>query len=101
MTLPVVFAPEAEDQLDELYDWIADQASPDVAERYVDRVIEHCESLPIYPFRGRSRDDIRPGLRTTTFGKRTVIAFAVTDEVVLVVGIFHGGRDYESVLGRR
>ncbi len=29
----------------------------------------------------------------------TVIAFAVTEDLVLIVGIFHSGRNYESTLG--
>jgi plasmid stabilization system protein len=27
-----------------------------------------------------------------------VIAFAVTDEVIEILGIYYGGRDYESLL---
>jgi len=26
------------------------------------------------------------------------VAFAVLDEVLAIVGIFHGGRDYEAIL---
>jgi plasmid stabilization system protein ParE len=54
--------------------------------------------LADYPIRGAARDDIRPGLRTTSYKKRTVIAFAVRENLVLIVGIFHRGRDYESIL---
>lgn len=46
----------------------------------------------------RARDDIRPGLRATGFRRRAVIAFAVTDEVIEILGIYYGGRDYESLL---
>ncbi len=49
------------------------------------------------PLRGHSRD-IGPGLRTTSFKKRIAIAFTVADDVVSILGIFHGGRDYESTL---
>lgn len=28
-----------------------------------------------------------------------MIAFAVVEKLVLIVGIFHGGRDYEAALG--
>lgn len=99
MNYRVIFAPEAEGQLDELYRYIAGQATAPVAERYVDRVIDYCEGLATYPIRGTARDDIRPGLRTTSYRRRTVIAFAVLEDLMLIVGIFHGGRDYESALG--
>lgn len=98
MTYRVIFAPEAEDQLDEMYRYIADAATAEIADRYIGQVIDYCEGLAVYPIRGSSRDDIRPGLRTTSFKKRTVIAFAVADDVVSVLGIFHSGRDYESAL---
>lgn len=44
------------------------------------------------------RDDIRPGLRTVGYKKRVVIAFAVLDGTVAIIGIFYGGRDYEIIL---
>lgn len=78
----VVFAPEAEDQLDELYRYIARQATAEIAARYVDHVIDYCEGLAVYPLRGTAREDIRPGLRATSYKKRTVIAFAVRDDLV-------------------
>lgn len=46
--------------------------------------------------RGTRRDDIRPGVRVTHYRKRTVIAFEADADPVLVLGIFHGGQDYES-----
>lgn len=99
MSLQVVFAPEAETQLGELYDYIASRATPEVAGRYVEELIDYCEGLAVFPTRGSARDDIRPGLRTTSYRKRTLIAFAVSGERLMVVGVFHGGRDYESALG--
>ena len=98
MTYRVVFTPDAEDHLDELYRYIADAATPDVAAGYVDAIITYCEGLAEFPHRGLARDDIRPGLRTTSYRKRTVVAFAVLDDVVAIIGIFHGGRDYEALL---
>ena len=61
-------------------------------------MIDYCEGLAVYPIRGTARDDIRPGIRTTSYKKRTVIAFAVAEDAVLALGVFHGGRDYGSTL---
>ncbi|MEO8727303.1 MAG: hypothetical protein ABI383_14410 [Acidobacteriaceae bacterium] len=44
------------------------------------------------------RDDIRPGLRVTSYRKRMVIAFDVDADQVNVIGIFYGGQDYEATL---
>jgi len=57
----VVFTPEAEAQLTELYGYVALAASPDIAARYTDAIVTYCESLRTFPVRGTSRDDIRPG----------------------------------------
>ena len=54
----------------------------------------------LFPLRGVSREDIRPGLRLTHHKGRTVIAYAV-DEVsqrVAIVGVFYGGQDHEDAL---
>jgi len=95
---PVVFTPEAEEQLAALYRYIALAASPTIAQRYVNAIITYCESLDIFPLRGNCRDDIRPGLRTTNYKGRAVIAFAVDTERVSIIGVFYGGQDYETVL---
>lgn len=94
----VVFAPEAEEQLAELYRYIAQSATPHTALNYTENVIGHCESLEQFPHRGNRRDDILPGLRVTNYRKRTVIAFMLHAETVTVVGIWHGGQDYEHSL---
>lgn len=98
MTYRVLFTPEAEDHLDQLYRYIAEAADLTITARYVDAVIGYCEGLAEFPLRGRARDDIRTGLRTISYKKRTVIAFAVRNDTVAILGIFHSGRDYETIL---
>ncbi len=95
---PVVFAPEAVEQLEELEAYIADAASAAVAARYVDAIVSYCETLQTFPLRGAQRDDIRPGLRVTNYKGRAVIAFTVGDDRVSIVGVFYGGQDYETAL---
>lgn len=48
--------------------------------------------------RGQARDDIRPGLRVLGFRRRVLIAFTVSDESVEVIGVYYGGRDWETLL---
>lgn len=42
-------------------------------------------------------------MRTTTYKKRTLVAYEVDDAsgelVVNVLGVFHGGQDWEAALG--
>jgi plasmid stabilization system protein ParE len=95
---PVRFAPHAEDDLAGLFDYIAAAASPEIAGRYVDELIAYCETIATFPDRGTLRDDIRPGLRTTAFRGRVVIAYATIDDAVVILAIYYGGRDYETLL---
>lgn len=99
----VIFAPEAEDQLVSLYEYIADeQGLPETAVRYVNEIVADCESLADLPHRGTRRDDIRPGLRITHYKHRTIIAFDADDttRTVSILGIFYCGQDFEAALGR-
>lgn len=98
MTRRVVFTPEAEAHLLELHRYISGAGSPEAAGRYTNSIVSFCEELGAFPIRGRARDDIRPGLRTVGYRRRVVIAFAVINEDIVVVGIFYGGRDYEAAL---
>lgn len=94
----VVFRPEALAQLEELYDFIAHAGSPGNAASFTEAIVSFCESLANFPYRGVSREDLRPGLRTIGYRKRVVIAYAVLNETVAIVGIFFGGRDHEHAL---
>ena len=98
MRYTVSFAPETEAQLLSLYRYIAGEASPDIAEHYIGAIIERCEKLEAFPLRGTPRDDIRPGLRTIPFKRRVVIAYSVIEDRVVVLGIYYGGQDIETLL---
>ncbi len=103
MTGRVRLTPEAEQQLDDLDDWLTRVASADVAQGFVTSLLDHMESIAVLPLAGRDRGDVRPGLRTSTFRARTVVAYEVDPSaagpVVVVLGVFHGGRDWQSELG--
>lgn len=100
MTYRVRFALEAADQLEDLYRYISRSATPAISAGYVDAIVEHCEGLAVFPHRGKSREDLRPGLRTASYRKRVVIAFSVDEAIkqVTILGVFYGGQDYESSL---
>ena len=82
----VFFAPEAQDDLQAIYDWIADATSPDTAMSYIERIEAHCLSLKHQAERGHRRDDIRPGLRIFGFERRVTIAFMVVSRVFRTFG---------------
>ena len=94
----IVFSPGAEQQLVEIYRYIARAASPATARSFTDAIVERCESIRLFPHRGTRRDDVRPGLRTIGFRRRVAIAFSVGDNAVTIVGIFYGGQGYDAAL---
>lgn len=98
MTYTVIFTPEAEEQLVSLYRYIAKSASPNIAERYTSAIVDFCEGLANFPERCIRRDDIRPGLRVTNYKKRSVIAYAIEGKLVVIIGVFYGGQDFETSL---
>lgn len=96
----VFYAPEAIDQLEELFLFIAERRSPAVANRYPSAVVETCKGLALFPLRGVSREDIRLGLRVTHHKERTVIAYAVDEDsrTVSILGVLYGGQDIKGAL---
>ncbi|UIJ44786.1 type II toxin-antitoxin system RelE/ParE family toxin [Sphingomonas cannabina] len=98
MATRIVVTPEARDQIDAIYDYIAEAASPEIARRFTDGIVDHLAKLADHPRIGTPRDDLRPGLRTLAHRRRVTIAFIVEDAAVVVIGFYYGGQDFESLL---
>lgn len=102
MTGRIHFTPEARQQLHQLDEWIAEKATPETARRFVSAILDHIDGILVFPLAGRARDDVRPGMRTTTLRKRTLVAYQVHESsgeiVVNVLGVFHGGQDWEAAV---
>ena len=100
MTGRINYTPEAQQQLNELDDWITKAASAEIARRFVSAILDHIDGILLFPLAGRARDDVRPGMRTTTFKKKTLVAYVLDDSsdeaVVNIIGVFHGGQDWEA-----
>jgi plasmid stabilization system protein ParE len=70
----------------------------EIADRYAGAIIDQCEKLENFPFRGSARDEVRPGLRTISFRRRVTIAYSVIDEHVTILGVYSGGQDFATLL---
>lgn len=88
------YAPSAEADLANLYDYIAKRASESIARNYINRIQDECESLAHTPMRGTIRDELGPNLRSIGFERRVTILFRVERKArrVTVLGLFYGGR---------
>lgn len=98
MTHEVVFAPEAQLDLLDLYDTVSESGGGERALAYVERVQAACLRLAAFPERGTRHDDIRPGLRVIGFERRVAIAFHVGGGRVTIDRILYGGRDLGAAL---
>ncbi len=97
MRLRVTLRPAAESDLDGIYEHIA-KDNPEHARNFTARIRAQCESLSDFPQRGALRDDLGVGLRALGFERRVVIAFRILPDMVQIVRIFYGGRDFERLL---
>ena len=93
MEYRIVFHAKAEAELEQLYDDIAERASPAVAWDFVAGIRDHCLGLSTFPQRGTERVEIMPGLRLIGYRRAVSIVFAVDGERVLILGIFYAGRN--------
>lgn len=66
-------------------------------------ILDHIEGILVFPFAGRARDNVRPGMWTSTFKKRALVAYEVDESsgefVVNILDVYHGGQDWEAALG--
>ena len=72
-----------------------------VAEDFIDRLTDYCEKLAALPgLMGRERSELRPGVRSTTFGNY-VIFMRYLDQTdprshLAIVNVIHGARDMDA-----
>jgi toxin ParE1/3/4 len=95
----VVFAPEARDDLRNLYDFIADRAGGQRALTYIEGIERFCLSFRDFPERGIPRDDLFPGLRVVGYRRRVALAFHVDGQTVVFDRVLYGGRDLRLAFG--
>ncbi len=90
----VSLTPEAEADLENLYNYILNVSSSTVvADAYLTRIENFLNKLDLFPLRGTVRDSLRPGIRIIGFERSLTIAFLVEEGRVIVLRIFAGGRD--------
>ncbi|WMT87567.1 type II toxin-antitoxin system RelE/ParE family toxin [Pelagibacterium sp. 26DY04] len=94
----VIYSPEADKDLADLYQYLATEASAQIANAYLGRLMDLCETLAHHPYQGVSRPDLRPGIRMLAHRRNVMIAYSVYDDRVDIIGIFSGGRDYSAIL---
>ena len=88
----LLLRPQARDDLDTIWDYLAAVQSPATADAVLRTIFRRLSALADYPLLGRTRDDIRPGVRGSPVG-RYVIFYYPRDEGIIVSRVLYGGRD--------
>lgn len=87
-------SPEAEADLDAIWLYIAPAASNiDIATLVIETITARFWLLAQFPYLGRSREDLRPGLRSFSADEYLVVYAIGADDVVFILHVLHGSRD--------
>ncbi len=103
MNAPFQFTPEAAEDLDDIWRFIAED-NPDTADGVEIEIMETCRRLAKHPLIGTKRQDITAlPVRFWTVPKFSnyVIVYRPDTAPLQVVAVLHGKRDLKKVLERR
>ena len=93
-------APQARAELSSIWNYIVNESgNAAAADGVIDAITERFYLLSRYPRMGRSRDDLRPGLRSFPVGQYVII-YTIEDDDVEILYVFHGRQDMEGQLGQ-
>lgn len=81
----------AERDLEEIWSYVAEDASPATADRLIDAIIDRFELLAEQPRMGRLRPEFGTGIRS--FAVENHVVYYRHDEEVLIARVLHGRRD--------
>src|SRR6202008_4016257 len=93
---PVIWSPEAIDDIDHLWDYYADVAGHAAADRLLREIARVVATINDFPFARRSRDEIRTGLRSLSAGSQ-IVFYRLKDERPEIVRVLDGRRDIDEI----
>jgi toxin ParE1/3/4 len=89
--MPYRLSPLAERDLDEIWSYVAEDASPVTADRLTDAIFDRFELLVEQPRMGRNRPEFGDGVRS--FVVESYVIYYRYDEDLLIARVLHGRRD--------
>jgi toxin ParE1/3/4 len=94
--MALIWSEEAEADLFDIWDYLAREASPTVADNRLRQIHRASSNLADWPRLGRERSDIRAGLRSIAAPPH-VIFYWLQDERVEILRVLHGHMDIERI----
>ena len=89
--MPYRLAPLAERDLEEIWSYVAEDASPTTADRLIDSIFDRFELLVEQPRMGRSRPEFGEGVRS--FVVENYVIYYRHGGDLLIARVLHGRRD--------
>jgi toxin ParE1/3/4 len=93
---PVVWSPEARADLTEIWNYHARVAGAYSADKIIRGIAAACQPLEQHPFAGRSRDELRPGMRSVAASPHAIF-YRLVEGRAEIVRVIDGRRDIEDV----
>lgn len=87
---------KAEADLDDIVNYIEDEAGTAVALKFADRLDAELQKLALLGHGGVSREHVSPGLRAMIFGNYCFY-FRLTDNETIILRVLHSARDIEKI----
>ena len=81
----------AEQDLEEIWSYVAEDASPATADRLIDAIVDRFDLLADQPRMGRLRPEFGAGVRS--FSVENHVIYYRHDEDVVIARVLHGRRD--------
>ena len=94
---PVIWSPDALADLDAIWNYYVRVAGPNTADKVGREIGKVVRVLEDHPFAGRSRDEVRPGLRSVAASPH-VVFYRIKDDVAEIVRVLDGRQDIEAIL---
>jgi toxin ParE1/3/4 len=89
---------KAEEDLDEIYDFIGVQnKSPAAADAFIDSIRRACEPYARQPLMGESRNEFGPDIRGFSHTRNYIVIYRVLDDGIDVLRVIHTARNWRRV----
>jgi toxin ParE1/3/4 len=93
----LIWSPKAKQDLYRIWEYYSGLASAVIADKLLREIAVSSERLSQHPFAGRSRNELRQGLRSTRVPPYSIF-YRITDNTVEIVRVLHERRDLSAAL---
>jgi toxin ParE1/3/4 len=93
---PVIWSPEARDDIDRLWDYYTQIAGRATADKVIREIAKIVKAIDDLPSAGRARDEIRAGLRSLAATPQ-VVFYRLNNHRPEIVRVLDGRQDIEEI----